>query len=124
MFLEHPTFDNGIPKWNELLGWPSPHWGDSSHLQYPWNFRGGRAPRRASHGDVSAPCHPPPRAARCSPRLESACLGGHDGGASPRSAATRAGGVAEPRGRRRCLGALGQPIVRLLAILWRSRRWS
>ena len=57
-------------------------------------FRGGRAPRRASHGDVSAPCHPPPRAARCSPRLESACLGGHDGGASPRSA-TGAGGVDE-----------------------------
>ena len=26
---------NGIPKWNELLGWPSPHWGDSSHLPRP-----------------------------------------------------------------------------------------
>ncbi len=69
------------------------------HLRIPGllEFSGGRAPRRACHADVSAPCHPPPRAARCSPRLGSACLGGHDGGASPRSA-TGAGGVDEASG--------------------------
>ncbi len=32
---------NGIPKWNELLGWPSPHWGDSSHLSTNLEFPGG-----------------------------------------------------------------------------------
>ncbi len=38
---------NGIPKWNELLGWPSPHWGDSSHLKSTWNSRGACAASRA-----------------------------------------------------------------------------